>query len=301
MNGVPQNLRHHFVVEFSLHECEKFNNLLPKVCELVSRIDPLHSVALMSSYGLMGTLEEQDAHKLRKIGPIVQQGHIEFLQALCLRNSLESTSEFPEPDSIQKLFDWLPELFEAYQNMRPGISLSSNESDLSSEQLGVAKIQAYLRAHASLIRNWGYFGYVTRISKELFSRIDDDYERVAGMKLSKVVEIFEGLIRRHEDKVYEHREKLHNVFQHRTVISMVDAFFCIFEPKGETEKFRIRLSAPGVTRLQALAELMNLADRFVGPTFILSVEEIAKDFNVELKAIVILANRLSLAFGDLTG
>jgi hypothetical protein len=299
LNGAPQEIRRRYVEDIGRQEKENFDNLLPMVCELISRIDPLHAVALMSLYGLMSTPTEQGTHKQSSSSPKVQQGQIEFLQALGLRNPLSRLSEFPEPESVQKLFDWLPELFRAYQLMRSGTQLPSPVSAPINEEHDVTRIQLFLRMHTSVVRNWGYFGSVTRISKELFSRIDDEYEIQAGMKLTKVVDIFEGLIRRHEEKVNEHRAKLHKVFQQRSVASMLDAFFSNFELQGEIDSFRNRLCESGVTHRQAMAALLPWSDRFLGPAFIVTNEEIAKEYGVNLEAISALTIRLSLAFGDL--
>ncbi|MDD3937563.1 hypothetical protein [Rhodoferax sp.] len=299
-NGVPFELRQRIAAEHGKRERETFEDILPKLIELVSRMDPLHTMALMSSYGLMASPYEQGQHKRDGSGPKVQQGHIEFLQALCLRNRLETSTstEFPEPDSIQKLFDWLPELFGAYQQMRVTLQ-PADPSDPPKQDPGITQVQEFLRAHTSIVRNWGYFGSVTRISKELFSRIDVDYEREAGMKLSKVVDIFEGLVRRHEDKINQHRNKLHGVFQLRSKEALLEAFFTTFELKGAIDHFRSHLSKPGVTLQQAKWALLPWSDRFIGPALIVTNEEISEEFGVNLDAAAILTNRLSLAFADL--
>lgn len=299
LNGASQEVRQRFVAELGKREREKFDELLPKVCELVSRIDPLHTVALMSSYGLMGSPDELGMHKRGRDGPKIQQSHIEFLQALCLRNQLGNANEFPEPASIQKLFDWLPELFGAYQQMRAGLRLKLDTPDSPDPEPDISGVQELLRAHTSVVRNWGYFGTVTRISKDLFARIDSDFEREIGIKLTKVVDIFEGLIRRHENKVNEHRKKLHAVFKHRSIEPMLDAFFSTFELHGDIENFRSQLTSPDVSIEQAKYRLLPWSDRFIAPAFIVSIDEIAKDYDVKPAAVAILTNRLSLAFADL--
>ena len=188
LNSVPFELRQRIAAEHGRRQCEKFEAVLPEIVELVSRIDPLHTLALMSMYGLMASPNQQGNHKRPTWTPKVQQGHVEFLQALCLRNRLELSTEFPEPPSIQMLFDRLPELFGAYQEMRVRTPVAGAESS-SKHEAGVIPVQEFIRAHTSVVRNWGYFGSVTRIARELLSRIDDDYERLAGMKLSKIVDI----------------------------------------------------------------------------------------------------------------
>ncbi|WP_409783405.1 hypothetical protein [Acidovorax sp.] len=293
------DIRREFVLEIARQEKTKFDELLPKLIDLVSRVDALHAVGLMSCYGLMAVPNEKES-KLTRARLEVQQGHIEFLQALGLRNHLHKGMQFPEPDSIQKIFDWLPPLFSAYQQMHAGTNPAPSEVSAGVPDANLAQVQAFLRAHTSVVRNWGYFGSVTRISRDLFSRIDADYERVAGMKLTKVVDVFEWLIRRHEDKANAHGKKFHNVFQEKTMQQIVDAFFAAFKFTGDVDVYRHGLSQPGMTKRHAMAALMPLADRHFGAECIVTDEEIAKENGLELEAVSILTNRLSLAPGDLS-
>jgi hypothetical protein len=299
LNGVPVELRQRVATEHGRRQRENVEAVLPQIVELVSLIDPLHTLALMSMYGLMGTPNQQGNHKKSTRTPKVQQGHVEFLQALCLRNRLELSTEFPEPPSIQMLFDWLPELFRAYQGMQAGAQVASGAESLSKHEAGVIQVQEFMRAHTSVVRNWGYFGSVTRISRELLSRIDDEYERLTGMKLSKIVDIFEGLIRRHERKINDHLEKVHSAFSLRTKEMMLEKFFTTFELKGAVDNFRTRLASPEVTSEQAKWALLPLSDRFIGPALIITNQEIAEEFGLDLDAVTILTNRISLAFSDL--
>lgn len=156
-----------------------------------------------------------------------------------------------------------------------------------------------MRGHTSVVRNWGYFGNVTRITRKLLSTIDDDYERQAGMKLSKIVDVFEGLLRRHERKVNVHREKIHSIFSLKTKVEMLDKFFTVFPVKGATEDFRARLLDPKISRENVKAALLPWADRFVGPECIITNQEIADEYDLSVGAATILTNRISLAFTDL--
>lgn len=300
LNGVPFELRQSVTAEHGRRQREKFEAVLPEIVELASRIDPLHTLALMSMYGLMATPDKQGEHKRPTWTPKVLQGHVEFLQALCLRNRLERSTKFPEPSSIQMLFDRLPELFGAYQEMRVCTPVAGVGSS-SKHEAGVIRVQEFIRAHTSVVRNWGYFGSVTRIARELLSRIDDDYERLAGMKLSKIVDIFEGLIRRHERKVNEHREKVHSALSLRTKEAMLEKFFTTFELTGAVDDFRRQLASPEITYKQAKWALLPWSDRFIGPSLMITNQEIAEEFGLDLAAVTTLTNRISLAFDDLAG
>lgn len=299
LNAVPFETRQRIVKEHGERERAKFDDLLPRLVELLSHLDPLGTVALMSTYGLMSSPGAPPKGEGKRWTSRIQQGHVEFLQALCLRNRFERGKAFPEPESIQKLFDWLPELFSAYQQMRIASQPSNGSEDDLPPERGIVMVQEFLRGHTSVVRNWGYFGKVTRISKELFSRIDADYQRACGTKLSGVVEIFERLVRRHEDKVNEHRAKLHGTFQRRTKEALLDAFFGAFPLKGDVHQFRERMSHPDITLEQVRWALLPLSDRFIVEALLITNEEISQEFGVDLDAARILTNRLSLALGDL--
>jgi len=103
LNGIPFEQRKQIAAAHGNQAREKFKVALPKLIESVSRIDPLHTLALMSMYGLMITPDQQGNHKSPGSSLKIQQGHIEFLQALCLMNPLERGADFPEPQSIQML------------------------------------------------------------------------------------------------------------------------------------------------------------------------------------------------------
>lgn len=298
-NDVPFEQRKQIAAAHGSQARDKFKTALPKLLELTSHIDPLHTLALMSMYGLMVTPDQQGDHKSPGSSLKIQQGHIEFLQAIFLMNSLERGVDFPEPPSIQMLFDLLPELFSAHNDMRIGMSPDPESGPTSKIDPAVVQVQEFMRGHTSVVRNWGYFGNVTRITRKLLSTIDDDYERQSGMKLSKVVDIFEGLLRRHERKVNNHREKIHSIFSLKSKAEMLDKFFSLFPIRGAIEAFRVELLDPRVTRKNLKAALLPWADRFIGPEFIITNQEIADEYDLDLESAAALTNWISLAFTNL--
>lgn len=298
-NDIPVEQRKQIAAAHGNQARENFRETLPKLIELVSRIDPLHTLALMSMYGLMVTPSQQGNHKNSEPELEIQQGHIEFLQALCLMNSLERGAEFPAPSSIQMIFDLLPELFSAHKDMRIDISTDPVSEPTPKTDPAVVQVQEFMRGHTSVVRNWGYFGNVTRITRKLLSILDDEYEHQAGMQLSKVVDIFEWFVRRHERKINDHRRKIHSIFSLRTKEEMLEKFFNLFPLKGAIEEFRSRLLDPKVTREQVKIALLPWADRFIGPELIITNQEIANEHDLDLGTATILTNRISLAFADL--
>lgn len=296
LNEVPFEIRKRALTRHANEQLEQFELVLPNIVEIVARLDPVHTLALMSMYGLMGTPDQQGNHKRLAWTPRLQQGHVEFLQALFLRNQSKRGMEFPEPSSIQTLFDDLPKLFSAYQAKT---AQGASDAATVSDHAALRQLQDFIRAHTCVVRNWGYFGNVTRISRALLSRLDNEYEGLAGMKLTNVVDIFEALVRRHESIINNHLERVHSALSLPTKQRMVEKFLATFKFSGDIAGFRQALSDPGVTYQQAKCALMPWADRFLASTLILTNQEIAEESGLDVDAVAILTNRISLAFADL--
>lgn len=303
LNGLSSDIRRQFVLESMAKSKAKYAELLPKLLEGVSTLDPLHSVALMSTYGLMGTAERQDKAGGKGWQPRIQQGHVEYLQALCLRHPLDlKNRHFPDPHDIQNYFDRIPELFEASQLIRhPGVAAAGEDEKAFRNRLAVAAVQDFIRAHTSVVRNWGYFKSVTRISRALFERIDEPFNRIFALKLTKVIDIFESLVRRQEDRINDHRQKIHETFARKpSQGAMVDAFFAAYPQfHGELDDFEAGLTAHGVSMQETFGRILAVTDRLVAPLLIIDCEEIGPKHDVDPKVLGTFFNWLSIGLGDL--
>lgn len=298
-NSIPFEGRRDLAIDNSRKALINFNELLPKIETLVTEHDPLHTVGLLSTYGLMGTPTQQAENKRLSWTPKLQQGHVEYLQALALRNAFTKSGDYPEPDIIQQFFDGLPELFQAHQMMQTARKLDKSQDGKTLVTPGLGDIQDFLRAHTAVVRNWGYFGNVIRISAALLSRMDSHYEPVAGMKLSKIVEVFAGLVRRHEDIVNEHWGRLRKALNAGTNEKILDAFFAAYPFRGEIDEFRANLAGPSVTRQHLMSVLWPVADRILSPQFLLTSQELAERFDISPAAASSLAKAISLPFESL--
>ncbi|NPC57822.1 hypothetical protein [Caenimonas soli] len=299
LNDVPFAQRREYTQEVASNARKTFDVVLPRVLSLVKKVDPLHALALIATHGLMASFDTRAEDKAKGWKPRIQQSHVEYLQSLFLRGPWLRGMTFPEPGEIQNLLDWLPDLFNASQQMRHIVQevAANQEAEGASK---IAGVQELLRSHTSAVRNWGYFGTVTRISKELFKRVNEPFKQIYGISLTSLITVFEGLVRRHEEKVNEHRKRLFDISREPTVDSMVTRFFAEFEPKGELADFRRELTAPGVGRREAAMRIWMVADRFLASGLIVNIEQLALETETEATALWIIFNQLSVGFGDLS-
>ncbi|MFG0678087.1 hypothetical protein [Delftia sp. WSY_7] len=270
---------------------------LTEVETLTARMAPFQTLAVMASYALMRFVTKKNSRD--RATPEVQQGHVEFLQAMYLR--LEPSTLFlsSTPDDIQVLFEQLPRIFFAQHQAR----LPTRESidrPLTADDGALQIVQEYLRAHTAVVRNWGYFSSVTRISGTLLSGIDQQFTARCGLAASDVVKLFEYLVRRQEKRVSDHFGRVQEVFCLVTVDEMVDAFFARFPFDGKTAEVAAELKREALTTHRLKAALLPIADHYLAEEFVFASDQIAEETGLPSAALEGLLCKLSLSFGALT-
>lgn len=288
--------RKDWVVAMGEHARSEFADALGQVEALTARVEPFQTLAVMASYALMRFVTNDKSRE--KTAPEVQQGHIEFLQAMYLRQPPTTLLSPSTPDDIQLLFHQLPRLFAAQHQVRLPARESIDEPALNDE--GALRIvQEYLRAHTTVVRNWGYFSSVTRISGELLSGIDEQFMQCYGLAASDVVKLFEHLVRRQEERVSEHWSKVHEVFCLGSVDEMVDAFFASFPFGSDIAEIAAELKREALTTKRLKSALLPMADPHLAAEFFFSCDQIAQDTDLLPAAVEGLLRKLSLTVGEL--
>lgn len=286
--------RKDWIVGMGEHARSELADALAQIEDLTTRVEPFQTLAVMASYALM-RFEKKDKSRERA-APEVQQGHIEFLQAMYLRLPSSTPLSPSTPDDIQVLFDQLPRLFAAQHQAR----LPTRESvdrPLTADEGALRVVQEFLRAHTTVVRNWGYFSNVTRISEGLLSGIDQQFTARYGLAASDVVRLFEHLVRRQERLVSAHWARLQEVFRLATVDEMVDAFFARFPFDGITSEAVAELKREAVTTRRLQVALLPMADQYLAAEFFFSGDQIAQETGLPPVAVEGLLRQLSLVFG----
>lgn len=269
---------------------------LAKVEELTARVEPFQTLAVMASYALMRFVTKDKSGG--RDTPEVQQGHVEFLQAMYLRLPPGTRLLPSTPDDIQILFDQLPRLFAAQHQARLP-TRDSIDRPVTADEGALRIVQEYLRAHTTVVRNWGYFSSVTRISGELLSRIDQQFTARYGLAAREVVRLFEHLVRRQEQRVSDHWARFQEIFRLATVDEAVDAFFARFPFDGDTAETAAILKRDALTTRRLKVALLPMADQYLAAEFFFSGDQIGQETGLPVAAVEGLLRELSLSFGAL--
>lgn len=267
-----------------------------KIEALTERVEPFLTLAVMESYALMRFVTKDKSRP--RAAPEVQQGHVEFLQAMYLRLASSTWLSAATPDDIQMLFDQLPRLFGAQQHARLP-SRDEVNKPTSADEGSLRLVQEYLRAHTTVVRNWGYFSNVSRISRELLAGIDRPFTAQYGLAASEVVRLFEHLVRRQEERVSNHWRRVQEALSLDTVDEMVDAFFARFRFDGDFAGTAADLKREAVTTRRLKAALLPMADKYLAVEFFFTSDQLAQETGLPPAAVDDLLRKLSLRPGAL--
>lgn len=296
VSRLTEQERKDWVVAMGEHARSELADALGQVQALTARVEPFQTLAVMASYALMRFVTKTKSKDRPE--PQVQQGHVEFLQAMYLRLPPSTLLSPSTPDDIQILFDQLPRLFAAQHEARLP-TRETVDAPLLEDGSALRIVQEYLRAHTTVVRNWGYFSSVTRISGELLSSIDQQFKQRYGLAASDVVNLFEHLVRRQERRVSNHWAKVHEVFRLGAVEEMVDAFFARFPFDGSITDIAAELKRDARTTQRLKTALLPMADRHLAAEFFFTSDQIAQETNLPPAAVEVLLRKLSLSIGEL--
>src|SRR5262249_30845197 len=126
----------------------------------------------------------------------------------------------PTPDQVQKLFDELPELSHAFNRRR----MTVLREERTQEEKALGLVQEHLRLHTQIVRNWGYFDRVIRITSDICRPIDDVHRKSIGVSGTDLILVFRSLVRERERKVNARYEKLTAAFRCDRPVEVIEKY-----------------------------------------------------------------------------
>jgi hypothetical protein len=164
----PDTLKSAFIDAGKRRQTE-FPEFLARLEAAMRVTHPLSILSMIAGWGVISGVNDHGDLEQGMIAGIMQH-HIELLQALCLRVDQNLWGKQPgTPETIQIVVDDLKSLADAFHERR----LIRFAEERSRQERTVLALQERLRGHTQVVRNWGYRSEVRRISRELFSPLDD--------------------------------------------------------------------------------------------------------------------------------
>ncbi|WP_095186276.1 hypothetical protein [Pseudomonas sp. Irchel 3H9] len=280
-------------------EGEKSQERFPELCDsLLSQFRasyPPHIIAMLSAYGLQVQVGDEGVSR-ESMMPDVQQHHVEILQALALTIPHGEWGQRPaKPLEIQKVVENVKALADAFIHRR---FLSMVEERDASQQT-ILMLQERLRAHTQFVRNWGYFAAVSKISKELYSPLDQDVKKFFGFSATDLIDVSVAILKRLEERSSKRMQLLQKIFRSKTKEKLVKRYFAIY-PYVEGNPSEFLKGLPKDIDLIGVAGILQAHSDMVLPSLAsVEVEKIAELTKRSEDVVLLILNRLSLMPGDL--
>ena len=190
-----------------------YQESLTKLRSLLSQYDPLFVLSQLSFYGLFAPVDKNSGVIVVDSDRLINQFHVEVLQALVLQiDPCElSTKSCGYSISLQ-IFDHVMMLCST-QNFR---QLDLTKTDLPNTEKMVALVQQLMRSTTQAVRNWGHHSQVKRVSRELYCPFDEQLLTVHKFSVSNVFDVFETLIDEIESRLSSHARTFADIFPKRT-------------------------------------------------------------------------------------
>lgn len=187
----------------------------PKTLELVKdqlrQHDPIGIMASFAGYGLVTGIASKGGSERKPLKDI-EQHHAELLQAIMLTIPVDQWGSIPVvPKAMQIIYDSLPNLSDTFFLQR---TLDA-EKVTDEQELAVLSLQERIRMHTMAVRNWGYFGDVVEISKELYGAIDAAFAAHHRFSCTDLIDVIHCVVGEFERRQTQRWNTLRKVLRGR--------------------------------------------------------------------------------------
>lgn len=207
--------------ETALAAVAEFPKILELVKDLLRQHDPIGIMACFAGYNLLTFVGAADGVKKKPFEDVLQH-HAELLQAIILTIPPDQWGLAPVlPEIMQIVFDSLPKLSDTFFLRR-----TLDAEKVSDEQeLAVLSLQERIRLHTMAVRNWGHFGRVIQISKELYGAMDAAFAPHHGFTCTDLIEVMRCAVSEYERRQTEHWGRFRRVLRGRNPRQIFRLYF----------------------------------------------------------------------------
>ena len=284
-----------FIEEGKTH-AEKFPSLLSDLENSIAKLNPTDLLSILSFYGLTGFVDIYGNVK-QKEGPIIQN-HIELIQALLLKNSLDKFENAPAvPPVVSKIVDLCRDVNSSFHMQR--LSQLEKIDKVSKASAGLIE---ELRLSTQYLRNWGYIHEVRRIIKGILYPMDSLIEKKINISMLALIDAFFQLVRVAEERMTEHFKRISMIFKEKTINGGCSKYHMVFSDLlGSPEEDVNGLKELNLSVQDAKLMFLSHSDMRLKQIYTYSIEDIIEfsDKKLAKDALSSVLHKISYKFGDL--
>lgn len=287
-----------------LEDAKKAAATLPvtrdELVALMKRCDPSFFLASISRAALYvgldhtGKVVKSSGSWSKKL----QQYHIELAQAMYLTIPASELSLAPcHPSHIQAISDKLFDLCEEFKSAR----YAETEHLRTAEERELLLLQERIRLHTLTVRNWAYYSQCKRTLAELLGPLDKECERLVGLTGTKLIQLFDVILRSIETHSNVDTQKLSVVWSKSSKREISQEYVKQYglDP-DQVEALILIAHERRWGKRQLLAFLLSHSSLLAPQAHTFEITELAKLLSVAPDSLGQATNELSLAFGSLS-
>ncbi|MDG6778314.1 hypothetical protein QCB44_06325 [Thiomicrorhabdus sp. zzn3] len=298
LSNLTDEQRRKFISELGNGSKDKFIETLNSLDEILRAYDPITLITILSGYGLTIGVSNDGPLSREPTGKI-SQADVELMQALALQIPEEEIGRLPvTPDVVQTASEKLIELSSAFRFSR----MNENLMDSSESDMAINLVQEMIRGHTQVVRNWGFNSQIITISKEIYSFFDEQILSNLGFSASHAIDVFKALIDLVENRLSQRLQTLSELKSVKKPYDMLIKYHeLIGQGKEEADHFAENYDLRKVSHDNLFLMLLSHYDLRMPENFLVDVDEISDQLNLDKDIINNVLNHFSYASGDLNG
>jgi hypothetical protein len=272
-----------------------FQGRLDRLLTLFRAASPPDVIATLSGLGLQVGMAS-DGSNSRELMTKIEQHHVEMLQALMLTMPISQWGVAPPPPaSVQRAIDDIQALALGFQQQR----FVAVEDAQDVQQKTVLALSEKMRMHTQMVRNWGYYADVGKISRELYGALDEPLGAHHGFSATQLVDTGQAMVALLEQRLNVCWTGLRKTMRGRTPQRIVRGFYAQFpDAPGDAETL-IAAMPKGCTREQAASLVLTLYCERLPSLMTMSPSDLAGEVDLEEVVIAKILSALALSPGAL--
>jgi len=160
-----------------------------------------------------------------------------------------------------------------------------------------------VRSHTLAVRNWAYADQMFRITKELFSPIEDDFEGIYGLRINHLIDMLLKIIQISEERLNNHIKALRPMVKEKEIPSIIRKFHRGVPGPISEDELCSTIEGLELSPYQVKSLLVHLSDTLLTSIYTFNLDDFvdAYDSHIKRENISEILNKLSLELGDLAG
>lgn len=282
------------VLRSAREDVEQYPALVDQLFGVLKERMPENVLSTFAFYGTRVAVSSNG--ETRRLTARIEQHHVELLQGMALTLPLAEWGKAPSTaHDLQTVFDSVPQISDTIFKRR----LIAKADEVDDGQRALMALQEKIRLHTQAVRNWGYFGDVKQICRELYASLDAKLQAVAGYNFSDILEVSESILTTIERHGNDHFDALKRVLSARNSKTMVEGYFREFPDLVGSPERLLEVIPEGTSREGVMGFLMSHADLRHSAYMSVTAAEIAAMTGKEEERVERILRMLSIEPGEL--